>query len=154
LAALAASVVLDDIANLEILHRARHVSSGSDGIGSASVAAEPGQQSGVREAPLLSDLPGRNVAALCDLEQVSVRDAQQRCCLFESEDRRGVLSERGAADDKSVAGGEVLADGVLDKPAFALSGAVGDVAQSLRLIGGQPDVQWNIASRHIGHDIK
>jgi hypothetical protein len=103
---------------------------------------------------LVAYLLTRDISALCDREQSSVLDAQQRRRLLEGEHLRRVFSHRGSTDDQALVIRQMLTHRVLDKPAFTLPGAVGDIVESLRLIGGQADIQWNVVTRHSLNDIK
>jgi hypothetical protein len=109
-------------------------------------ATEPGQQRGARKAELLADPSSGNVPELCDLEQVRVWNAQQDRGLLEGEHLWGVFMQRGSTHDQAIVSCQVRAHRVLNEPAFAPPAATRDVAESLRLIGRQPDEKRNVVS--------
>jgi hypothetical protein len=102
---------------------------------------------------LLAYRLARDVSSLRDRAQGGVLDAQERRRLLEREHLGRVFPEGRSTHDKAVVGREMLTHCILDKPALALPGAVGDIMESLSLISRQADIQGNIVTRHSVDDI-
>lgn len=103
---------------------------------------------------MLAYEPRGNVCLFGGREQSGVLDPQKRSCFLEREHLQGLFLQRGPTDDEATVVRQVLTDRILDKSAFALASAVGDLVKSLRLIRRQADVQGNVVVGHSRDDIK